>query len=109
MKKKNGYMLKYQGKRSPIEPIRLQEFCRDHNANSKKANTNRRRTEVMVLRYETGKAPSRYHKVIFPWWPHMALDQYHSQLWLGSELWLAELGLPIRDHEPLWHKGTKVI
>lgn len=39
----------------------------------------------MILRYKTGKAPSRRHKVVFPWWPHMALAQYSSQIWLGSE------------------------
>lgn len=36
MIKKNGYMLKYQGKRSPVEPTGLQEVCRDYNAKFKR-------------------------------------------------------------------------
>lgn len=49
-----------------------------------KANTNRTRTEVTILRYKTGKTPSRCHTVLFlgglAWLP-----QYHSQIWLGSK------------------------
>lgn len=50
-----------------------------------KPNTNRTRTEVMILRYKTGKKPSGHHRVIFPRWPGRALTQYRSQIWLGSK------------------------